>query len=154
MRRDSNSPALVRLFHELAAGKDKLSAQRVVVLLTEARHPLKRARQESDGRKLGPRLADLLLVERKRLAIKENNFRKGQLPLKMARLPPIRHAAKQQRKLATPTNAQAISLHTTHLTEELVRHSFPLVKVDLVGSERALEEEAQRNLSHVHLGQR
>jgi hypothetical protein len=67
MRAVDNAAALVRLSEQFGSSEGTLRAQWLVVLFTETRRPLKRARYERDGGKLGLAVADLLFIQRERL---------------------------------------------------------------------------------------
>lgn len=64
----AHGSALVRLLEQLGRGQGALRPQRLVVLLAEALHPLERADDQRDGRELRLGIADLVFVQRKRLA--------------------------------------------------------------------------------------
>lgn len=67
MGADADGSALVGLFQQLGGGQGTLSPQGLVVLLTEAAHPLEGADDQRDGCQLGLGVADLVFVEREGL---------------------------------------------------------------------------------------
>lgn len=61
----AHGAALVGLLQELGRSESALSPQGLVVLFTEALHPLKGPDDQRDGRQLGFGITDLILIQRK-----------------------------------------------------------------------------------------
>lgn len=109
----AHGSALVRLLEQLGRGQGALRPQRLVVLLAEALHPLERADDQRDGRQLRLRIADLVFVQRKRLADTE---RKGPLGVKhqLGRLPKSPPGGRRTcALLAAPDTADTATMPTS-----------------------------------------
>lgn len=77
MSTDTDSAALVGFLQKFGSSKSTLGSQRLMVLLAETAHALKRADDQRDGSKLGLRVTDFILIQRERLKHRERQRKKG-----------------------------------------------------------------------------